>query len=60
MWCSYVLLDEHSICRIHETEPYVPQFYTGREPGKVEEEEEEEMEEVVVPEGAIWDLSSRF
>ena len=38
----------------------MPQFYTGREPGKVEEEEEEEMEEVVVPEGAIWDLSSRF
>ena len=44
---------------MHEAEPYVPQFYTaGREPGMVEEEEKEE--EVVVPEGAIWDLSSRF
>merc|ERR1719447_88366 len=41
--------------RIHEAEPYVPQFYTGHEPGMMKEEEEE----VVVPEGAIWDLSSR-
>ena len=47
---------------MHEAEPYVPQFYTaGREPGMVEEEDKEEKEEeVVVPEGAIWDLSSRF
>ena len=42
---------------MHEAEPYVPQFFTGRESGMVEEEEKEE---VVVPEGAIWDLSSRF
>merc|ERR1711971_1473820 len=46
--------------RSNEAEPYVPQFYTADESEEVEgNDEETEEEEVSVPEGAIWDLSSR-
>merc|ERR1711970_1613832 len=45
--------------RSHEAEPYVPQFYTADESEEAEEDEKEVEEEVFVPEGAIWDLSSR-
>jgi len=44
--------------RNYEAEPYVPQFFTADESEEGENEKEAE-EEVVVPEGAIWDLSSR-
>merc|ERR1711970_1345650 len=45
--------------RSHEAEPYVPQFYTADESEEAEDEKKEAEEEVFVPEGAIWDLSSR-
>ena len=45
--------------RNYEAEPYVPQFFTADESEEGENEKEAE-EEVVVPEGAIWDLSSRW
>jgi len=46
--------------RSNEAEPYVPQFYTADESEEVEgNDEEAKEEEVSVPEGAIWDLSSR-
>jgi len=45
--------------RSHEAEPYVPQFYTADESEEAENEKKEAEEEVFVPEGAIWDLSSR-
>merc|ERR1719391_1656659 len=42
-----------------EAEPYVPQFYTTDESLEAGNEKETVEEEVLVPEGAIWDLSSR-
>merc|ERR1719312_1209771 len=45
--------------RSHEAEPYVPQFYTANESLEAGNEKEVVEEEVFVPEGAIWDLSSR-
>merc|ERR1711971_461237 len=46
--------------RSYEAEQYVPQFYTADESEEVEgNDEEAKEEEVVVPEGAIWGLSSR-
>merc|ERR1719220_2409426 len=44
--------------RNYEAEPYVPQFFTADESGEAENDKETE-EEVFVPDGAIWDLSSR-
>jgi len=44
--------------RNYEAEPYVPQFFTADENEEAEKEKEAE-EEVFVPDGAIWDLSSR-
>ena len=38
----------------------MPQFYTADESEKAEDEKMEAEEEVFVPEGAIWDLSSRL
>ena len=46
--------------RSYEAEPYVPQFYTADESEEVEGDGNETEEEVSVPEGAIWDLSSRW
>jgi len=44
--------------RNYEAEPYVPQFFTADESEEAENDKEAE-EEVFVPDGAIWDLSSR-
>ena len=46
--------------RSYEAEPYVPQFYTADENEEIEDDDRETGEEVSVPEGAIWDLSSRW